>query len=142
MGTLDIKPLGASFGAEIGGIDVRAMDRDTDTMLMHAIAEHRVLVIRGQSLSPDEQTTFSRRFGPLVALPYIKPIASHPEVIAVLKEADEVKVSTFGSWGMPISAISRSRRSTRSCTRSNCRPKAATRCSPISAPPMTHCRPA
>ena len=98
MGTLDIKPLGASFGAEIGGIDVRALDRDIETTLKQAIAAHRVVVIRGQSLTPDEQTEFSRRFGPLVALPYIKPLDGHPEVIAVLKEADEVEVSTFGSW--------------------------------------------
>jgi len=33
-----------------------------------------------------------------VPLPYVKPLDGHPEVIAVLKEADEVEVSTFGSW--------------------------------------------
>ncbi len=98
MSTLDIKPLGSSFGAEIDGIDVRAMDQTIETALMQAIAEHRVLVVRGQSLTPAEQTAFSRRFGPLVALPYIKPLDGHPEIIAVLKEADEVRVSTFGSW--------------------------------------------
>jgi taurine dioxygenase len=41
---------------------------------------------------------FSRRFGPQIQVPYVKPLPDHPDVNAVLKEADEVKVSTFGSW--------------------------------------------
>ena len=98
MTALDIRPMGATFGAEVGGIDVRDMDAATEAALKAAMAEHRVLVIRGQSLTPDEQKAFSRRFGPLVPLPYVKPLADHPEVIAVLKEVDELKVSTFGSW--------------------------------------------
>ena len=98
MTGIDIRPMGGSFGAEVRGIDVRDMDEATDATLKAAMAEHRVLVIRDQSLTPDEQKAFSRRFGPLVPLPYVKPLPDHPEVIAVLKEADEVKVSTFGSW--------------------------------------------
>ena len=98
MSNLAINPFGRTFGAEIEGIDVRAMNAVAEAALKAALGEHRVVVIRGQSLTPAEQTAFSRRFGPLVALPYIKPIDGHPKVIAVLKEADEVRVSTFGSW--------------------------------------------
>ncbi|MBL8701375.1 MAG: TauD/TfdA family dioxygenase [Alphaproteobacteria bacterium] len=98
MEPFDIRPLGSSFGAEITGIDVRTMDDPAAAALHAAIDAHRVVVIRGQSLSPEAQKRFSRRLGPLVTLPYVKPLDGHPEVIAVLKEADEVKVSTFGSW--------------------------------------------
>ena len=98
MSRLDISPLGGTFGAAVSGIDVKAMDDATEAALKAAMAEHRVLVIRDQAMTPDEQKAFSRRFGELVALPYVKPLPDHPEVIAVLKEADEVKVSTFGSW--------------------------------------------
>lgn len=90
--------MGGSFGVEIDGIDLNALDAADAATLKAAIGTHRVMVVRGQSLSPDAQKDFSRRFGALVALPYVKPLDGHPEVIAVLKEADEVKVSTFGSW--------------------------------------------
>lgn len=90
--------MGGSFGVEIEGVDLNALDESDAARLRDAIGAHRVMVVRGQSLSPDAQKDFSRRFGPLVALPYVKPLDGHPEVIAVLKEADEVKVSTFGSW--------------------------------------------
>ncbi|MBM3524207.1 MAG: taurine dioxygenase [Alphaproteobacteria bacterium] len=98
MPSLAIVPWGATFGAEIDGIDVRAMDDATASALGAAIDTHRVVVVRKQSLSPDAQKGFSARLGPLVTLPYVKPLDGYPEVIAVLKEADEVKVSTFGSW--------------------------------------------
>ena len=98
MATLDLRPLGATFGGDVRGLDVRAIDGATEAALRAAIDAHRVLVIRRQALAPAEQKDFSRRFGPLVTLPYIKPLDGHPEVIAVLKEADEVRVSTFGSW--------------------------------------------
>lgn len=98
MSMLDLRPLGPTFGAEIRGIDVRTIDAATEAAVKAALDAHRVVVIRGQSLSPDAQKAFSRRLGPLVAMPYIEPLAGHPEVIAVLKEPDEVAVSTFGSW--------------------------------------------
>jgi len=98
MSALAIGKLGTSFGVEIDDIDVRRLNPDTESGLKAAIGEHRVVVIRNQSLTPTEQKTFSARLGPLVTLPYIKPLDAHPEIIAVLKEADEFKVSTFGSW--------------------------------------------
>jgi len=98
MAEFDIRPMGATFGAEISGLDVRDMGDNTEAAVKCAMDEHRVLVFHDQSLSPDEQMEFSRRFGPLVRVPYVRPLADYPDVIAVLKEADEVKVSTFGSW--------------------------------------------
>jgi taurine dioxygenase len=98
MTEFDIQPMGATFGAEISGLDVRAMGDNTEAAVKRAMDEHRVLVFHDQALTPDEQMDFSRRFGPLFKVPYVKPLADHPDVIAVLKEADEVNVSTFGSW--------------------------------------------
>jgi taurine dioxygenase len=95
---LDIEPLGTTFGADVSGVDVRALDEETAAAVRAAVDKHRVVVIRDQALTPDEQKAFSRRFGELVVMPYIAPLEGHPEVIAVLKEADEVRVSTFGSW--------------------------------------------
>ncbi len=98
MSTLDIHPLGSCLGAEIRGLDLKTLDEAEEAALKAAFAEHRVLVVRDQSLDPGEQEEFSARLGPLYRMPYVKPIDGHPDVIAVLKEADEVNVSTFGSW--------------------------------------------
>jgi len=98
MTQFEIRPMGATFGAEIFGLDVRTMDAAAEAAARRAMDEYRVLVFRDQNLTPAEQMDFSRRFGPLIQVPYVKPLADLPDVIAVLKEADEVKVSTFGSW--------------------------------------------
>lgn len=98
MTSFDLQPMAATFGAEISGLDVRTLNDAAEAEVKRAIDTHRVLVFRHQNLTPDEQKTFSRRFGPLFTVPYVKPLVDHSEVIAVLKEADEVNVSTFGSW--------------------------------------------
>ncbi len=98
MAAFEITPIGSTLGAEISGIDVRTLERPALDALKEAFAEHRVLVLRDQQLSADEQVAFSARLGPLYRMPYVKPLDDNPDVIAVLKEADEVNVSTFGSW--------------------------------------------
>ena len=80
MADFDIRPMGATFGAEITGLDVRAKGDNTEAAVKRAMDEHRVLVFHDQTLSPDEQMAFSRRFGPLVRVPYVKPLADHPDV--------------------------------------------------------------
>jgi taurine dioxygenase len=98
MAAFEITPIGSTLGAEIAGIDVRDLDADTERDLKGAFAQHRVLVLRNQNLSAEEQVAFSARFGALYRMPYVKPLDAYPDVIAVLKEADEINVSTFGSW--------------------------------------------
>jgi taurine dioxygenase len=96
---IEISPLSGALGAEVRGLDLgRRIDEETFAAVQAAYLEHQVLVFRDQRLTPEQQLAFSRRFGKLLRLPYIAPLPEHPEVIAVLKEADEVKVSTFGSW--------------------------------------------
>ncbi|MBN33375.1 MAG: taurine dioxygenase [Rhodospirillaceae bacterium] len=96
--TISVSPIGPTLGAIIEGIDARDLSVEDEAALKNAFSEHRVLVLRSQSLSADEQVAFSARFGPLYRMPYVTPLADNPDVIAVLKEADEVNVSAFGSW--------------------------------------------
>ena len=42
-----------------------------------------------QRLTPEQHLAFSRRLGPLSRSPYIKHMAEYPDIIAVLKEAEE-----------------------------------------------------
>ena len=71
-----------------------------------ALAEHGVLFFRDQKLTPEQQLGVTRRFGPILRVPYIKHLDAYPDIIAVLKEADERKISTFGgTWHSDFSFL-------------------------------------
>jgi alpha-ketoglutarate-dependent taurine dioxygenase len=97
---IEIAPLSGALGAEVRGLDLsRPLDAASFAAVHAAYLEHQVLVFRDQSLSPDQQLAFSRRFGELLRVPYIAPMPDHPDIIAVLKEAEERNISTFGgTW--------------------------------------------
>ena len=62
---LKVIPTGAALGAEIAGVDLRAIS-DTEFDAVHrAWVDHLVLLFRGQSLGDDDLIAFSRRFGAL-----------------------------------------------------------------------------
>jgi alpha-ketoglutarate-dependent taurine dioxygenase len=80
----------------ITGVDVRTLDDTAIATIRSSAVEHVVVVIPGQFLGPAEQVAFSRRFGPAGEVPFIEPLAGHPEVIAVVKEAVDGEASNFG----------------------------------------------
>src|SRR5271155_1486736 len=68
---MDVAPLGPGFGAELRGltlVDVAADDAAYQAVRA-AFEEHSILVFRGQDVTDDAQTAFSRRFGPLEVTP-------------------------------------------------------------------------
>lgn len=106
LANLTVRPLTASIGAVIGGVNVRDPAPGAMAIIHRALAEHSVIFFRDQDLSIDELQSFSERFGPLVRVPYIRPLETHPDVIAVLKESDEERISTFGGeWHSDFSYL-------------------------------------
>ena len=104
--TLTISPVTPHCGAEVTGLDLRNASDDAMATVRDALAAHSVLFVRGQHLSPDEQVALTRRFGEVLRVPYIQHLAEHPDVIAVLKEPDERKISTFGgTWHSDFSFL-------------------------------------
>ena len=61
----EVKPNAAALGAEIRGVDLRAVDDATFAAIHRAWVDHLVLLFRGQTLSDDQLIAFSRRFGEL-----------------------------------------------------------------------------
>ncbi|MGI9411024.1 MAG: TauD/TfdA dioxygenase family protein, partial [Hyphomicrobiaceae bacterium] len=59
--TIDIKPLTGGIGAEVFGADVSNASQ-TDALL-EAFADHAVIVIRDQDITPDQQIAFAQRIG-------------------------------------------------------------------------------
>jgi taurine dioxygenase len=58
-------PAAPRLGAEITGVDLRAIDDAAFSAIHRAWIDHQVLLFRGQSLSDQDLIAFSRRFGDL-----------------------------------------------------------------------------
>ena len=83
--SIRVNPISSAMGAEIVGLDVvTQFDDEAFTMVEKAFHDHMMIAIRGQSLSPEAQIAFSRRFGPLEIqsnADYAAP--GHPEVLII-----------------------------------------------------------
>jgi taurine dioxygenase len=104
---ISVEPWCGAGGAIIGGVDLaNDLDDSVISEIRRAILDHHVVFFRGQSLTADEQVAFSHRFGPFSPVPFVEPIADHPEVIAVIREAEERQRFTFGSlWHSDFSFL-------------------------------------
>jgi taurine dioxygenase len=104
---LNVEPCTAACGAVISGIDLAAdLPDEAVAEIRRAVLDHGVVFARGQSLTPAQQVGFSRRFGPASPVPFVQPIAEHPEVIAVVREASEQQGFTFGGiWHSDFSFL-------------------------------------
>lgn len=60
----EVIPLNAPLGARIEGLDRRrANERETAVMLNRALAEHLLVIVPGECMTPEETREFSRAFG-------------------------------------------------------------------------------
>jgi taurine dioxygenase len=63
---LKLRPLAPALGAEILGVDLdAAMSDATFAAIWRAFVEHKLLLFRGQDLSPQRHVDLARRFGPV-----------------------------------------------------------------------------
>jgi len=91
---ITVRPLAPALGAEVGGVDIAALDDDAWAEIDHAFQRHMVLFFPDQDLTPAQQVAFAARFGPVGRYPFADPIPEHPDVIAIVKEAEQT--SNFG----------------------------------------------
>ena len=105
--SIEVRPAAGSLGADVCGVDLaRPLRNSTADELRRALVEHLVLFFRDQNLTPDQHLDFSRLFGSLLRVPYVKHMDEYPDIIAVLKEADERNISTFGNaWHSDFSFL-------------------------------------
>ncbi|MCP4982167.1 MAG: TauD/TfdA family dioxygenase [Gammaproteobacteria bacterium] len=95
-----------SLGIEISGIDIGRLNRGEFDQLYQHWLSYKVVFIRDQHIDLDQLQQFSRRFGELMQLPYIKPHENYPNVIRVLKQADEINMGVFGGdWHSDFSFL-------------------------------------
>ncbi len=103
---MDVRPLAPACGAEVFGIDLVAASALEMQAVWQAMACHSVLFFRHQKLTPTQQLEVTQRFGTILRVPYIQHLDDYPDIIAVRKEADERKISTFGgTWHSDFSFL-------------------------------------
>lgn len=96
-GHIDARPLASAMGAEILGVDLRNLNDTQFAEIEHALFRHKMIFFREQAIDHSDQEAFSLRFGPFAADAYGKGMEGHPNVHAVIKEADARKGMIFGS---------------------------------------------
>lgn len=104
-----LDPVTPRLGARVTGVDLsRPVSDVLAEDLRRALAERLVLFLPGQGLDIAALKRATAIFGPVVRVPYIEPAPEDPDVVAVLKEADEARVSTFGGdWHSDFSFLER-----------------------------------
>ena len=110
---LALHPVTGAIGAEIVGFDVAGLLRsgalaDYAAALKAALHRHHVLSLRDQAMDRAGQKRLTALFGPLTQVPYVEAMADDPEVIAVLKEANEAGGGVFGGdWHSDFSFLAK-----------------------------------
>jgi len=103
---ISIQPLTPSIGAEISGVDLRELKQSTFDTIHECWLKHKLIFFRGQDLNLDDLIQFSQGFGELMQLPYVKPMDGYPQVIRLLKEANEINMGVFGGdWHSDFSFL-------------------------------------
>ncbi len=93
---MQLERFSGTGGVTVSGVDVRELDDAAIDRIRAAVVDNVVAVLPGQRLTPAEQVAFTRRFGELGEVPFIEPLADHPEVIAVVKESADGDAPNFG----------------------------------------------
>ncbi|MEP6624618.1 MAG: TauD/TfdA family dioxygenase [Acidimicrobiia bacterium] len=104
---ITVDPYTGVGGAVITGVNLAdSLDDQTVAEIRRALLDHLVVFFRGQSLSSEQQAAVTHRFGPYSTVPFIEPLAEHPEVIAVVREATETQSFSFGGvWHSDFSFL-------------------------------------
>jgi taurine dioxygenase len=104
---MKIRRMAGALGAELSGVDLAAdLSDETIAAIRAAFTQYQVIFFRDQTLTPEQQVRFGRRFGPLNVHPYVAGMDGHPEVMEIVKEPED-KVNFGGGWHSDMSFLER-----------------------------------
>ena len=99
---MSVRRLDAVLGAEVDGVDLRALDEAAFAAIHRAWLDHQVLLFRQQALADADLVAFSRRFGDLDEAPVQETgrrfVDGYPEIYIVSNVMkDGVPIGSLGS---------------------------------------------
>ena len=86
---MEINLLSGALGAEIKGISLKDTSKENWEKINSLMLEHKVVFFRDQDISSDEQMKLAKHFGPLEKHVYVKARKNYPEILRIIKAADE-----------------------------------------------------
>ncbi len=87
---LDSRPLTGTCGVEIFGVDLsEPLDPHTIAEIRSLLAARGVVFFRDQALTPEQQKALGEQFGTLVKNPVYDHVPGYPEIMPVVKEAND-----------------------------------------------------
>nr|WP_315221934.1 TauD/TfdA family dioxygenase [uncultured Duganella sp.] len=96
---MNITPLPVGFGATIEGLDLRDVGPGTARLLRSALLEHGLLVIRDQTLTPQEQIAATGLFGTLETFPTMRgQLNGFEEIFRVASRPEDGHVEVGRYW--------------------------------------------
>jgi len=101
---IEVAPISGALGAEIHGVNLASeLDDGTIADIRTALLENLVIFFRDQDLTPEKQLAFARRFGEPELHDFVEGMPDHPEVIAIIKDADDAGYNFGGRWHTDVS---------------------------------------
>ena len=103
LSNIRVKPLTASIGAEVEGVNLaEPLSDGTFDTLHDALMDHQVIFFRDQEMTLEQHKDFGRRFGKLHIHPAAPGPEGHPEILVV--HADEKSKHVAGQgWHTDVS---------------------------------------
>ena len=90
-------PVAAAMGAEIRGVQISELSDQQFPEIEDALYRHKMIFLRDQDMSHDDQEAFTLRFGDFGVDAYTLGTDEHRNVQPVVKEADTRTEMIFGS---------------------------------------------
>ena len=97
MAIPEMHPLAAHVGVEAHGVDLNTIDDAGFNALRRAVADHGVLFVRDQTLTPEQHIAFARRWGPIDVNKYFPANGGYPE-IAEVRKTENQQTNIGGGW--------------------------------------------
>ena len=86
---MEINLLSGALGAEVRNINLKDSSDKNWEVINNLMLEHKVLFFRNQNITPEEQINLAKKFGPLEKHVYVKNLKGYPEIIRIIKGANE-----------------------------------------------------
>ncbi len=103
--SMEIRPISPALGAEVRGIDLaEPLDDTALAALRHALLDHLVLSFPDQDLTPERHKAFAARFGALQTDFFVRGMAGHPEIMEIIKRAEDTRVFA-ANWHTDVSFL-------------------------------------
>lgn len=108
MTNIEVSPIAGALGAEISGVDLSQMlDDATFAQIRKAYDDHLIIFFRDQTITPEQHLAFAGRFGEFDIHPFAASLPDHPEVLPVIKEADDKGANFGGLWHSDVTFYER-----------------------------------